>query len=43
MIMDWSFNEDGSLERITFQGLSGSEFTGNVKSALELMKCCFIN
>lgn len=38
MIMDWSLNEDGSLEHITFQGLSGSEFTGNVKSALELLK-----
>lgn len=38
MEMDWKFNEDGSLEHITFQGLSGSEFTGNLKSALDLLK-----
>jgi len=38
MEMDWSYNADGNLERITFQGLSGSEFTGNLKSALQLLK-----
>jgi len=38
MEMDWKFNEDGSLERITFQGLNGSEFTGNLKSALDMLK-----
>ncbi len=38
MVMDWKFNEDGSLEHITFQGLNGNEFTGNAKSALELLK-----
>lgn len=38
MEMDWKFNEDGNLEHITFRGLSGSEFTGNLKSALDLLK-----
>lgn len=38
MEMDWKFNADGSLERITFQGLTGGEFTGNLKSALGLLK-----
>ncbi len=38
MEMDWKFNQDGSLEHITFQGLNGSEFVGNLKSALDLLK-----
>lgn len=38
MVMDWKFNDDGSMEQITFKGLNGNEFTGNVKNALELLK-----
>ena len=38
MTMNFKYNEDGSMEHITFQGLNGSEFSGNLKSALELLK-----
>lgn len=38
MVMEFGYNGDGSLKNITFQGLNGSEFTGNVKSALDLLK-----
>ena len=38
MVMEFGYNGDGSLKNITFSGLSGREFTGNVKNALELLK-----
>lgn len=38
MEMDWKFNDDGSMERITFHGLNGNEFVGNLKSSLELLR-----
>lgn len=38
MVMEFGYNGDGSLKNITFQGLNGSEFTGNLKSALNLLK-----
>ena len=38
MVMEFGYRKDGSLKNITFQGLNGSEFTGNAKSALELLK-----
>lgn len=38
MVMEFGYNKDGSLKNITFSGLNGNEFTGNVKSALELLK-----
>ena len=38
MELEWKFNEDGSMERITFHGLNGREFVGNLKSSLELLR-----
>ena len=38
MVMEFGYRKDGSLKNITFSGLNGSEFTGNVKSALDLLK-----
>ena len=38
MVMEYELNENGCMEHITFIGLNGNEFTGNVKSALELLK-----
>ncbi len=38
MTMEFGYSEEGSLKNITFQGLNGSEFTGNIKSALDLLK-----
>lgn len=38
MEMDWKFNDDGSMECISFHGLSGIELVGNLKSSLELLR-----
>ncbi len=38
MVMEYELNENSSMEHITFTGLNGNEFTGNAKSALDLLK-----
>ena len=38
MVMEFGYREDGSLKNITFSGLNGNEFAGNIKSALDLLK-----
>lgn len=38
MVMEYELNENGCMEHITFTGLNGNEFTGNAKSALDLLK-----
>ena len=38
MIMEYELNENSCMEHITFTGLNGNEFTGNVKTALDLLK-----
>lgn len=38
MVIEYELNENGCMEHINFTGLNGNEFTGNIKSALELLK-----
>lgn len=38
MVMEYEYNENGSMERISFEGLNGTENAGNLKCTLGLLK-----